>query len=89
MSNYNIEKMDEYRLDTTKLTSTINCEVCGLKQRQIVESETTITKIRSINEFCRDGIIKVHFSCSNHIVELFNQITKEIENKSKLLHKKF
>ncbi len=35
----------------------------------------------SVNEFHKDGTIKIHYTCSNHIVELYNKIVKEIENK--------
>ncbi|MGE0242615.1 MAG: hypothetical protein AB7P56_01670 [Nitrososphaeraceae archaeon] len=75
--------MSGYKLER-KLNSTLTCccEVCGLKRGQSEEEKAMTTM--SINEFCRDGSIKVHFSCSNHIVALFNQIAKEIENKSKI-----
>jgi hypothetical protein len=35
----------------------------------------------SVNEFHKDGIIKIHYPCSNHIIDLYNKIVKEIENK--------
>jgi hypothetical protein len=49
------------------------CEVCGIKM--------TIRKATVINEFHKDGTIKIHYTCSNHIVDLYNKIVKEIGNK--------
>ena len=35
----------------------------------------------SVNEFPKDGTTKIHYTCSNHIVDLYHKIVKEIENK--------
>jgi hypothetical protein len=64
--------MLRYKLEEKKLLS---CEVCGVKMP--VMKATAI----SVNEFHRDGTIKIHYTCFNHIVELYNKIVKEIENK--------
>ena len=50
---------------------TFCCEVCGTIQ---VKPEPTI------NEFHKDGTIKIHYTCSNHFVDLYNKIIKEIGN---------
>jgi hypothetical protein len=70
--------MSSYKLQKILASPSIfSCEVCGLNRGKSVEEETAkTTTMRSINEFRRDGTIKVHFSCSNHVVELFKQITK-------------
>ena len=51
------------------------CEVCGVKMPAM-----KATRI-SVNEFHKDGTIKIHYTCSNHIVDFYNKIVKEIENK--------
>ena len=42
------------------------CEICGKKS----------TKTTSVNEFRKDGTIKEHYTCPNHIVDLYNKIKK-------------
>jgi hypothetical protein len=69
--------MLEYKLEQNKSASislSFCCEVCGTKQA----AKNIPT---SINEFYKDGTIKIHYTCSNHIVDLYNKIVKEIENK--------
>jgi hypothetical protein len=51
---------------------TFCCEICGTS---LVKPET------SINEFHKDGTIKIHYTCSNHIVDIYDKIIKEIESK--------
>ena len=70
-NNY-LEEMLRYKLEEKK---SLSCEVCGAKMAAM--KATTI----SVNEFHKDGTIKIHYTCSNHIVELYNKIVKEIENK--------
>jgi hypothetical protein len=64
--------MLKYKLEEKKLLS---CEICGLTLA--ARKAATI----SVNEFHKDGTIKIHYTCSNHIVDLYNKIVKEIENK--------
>jgi hypothetical protein len=68
-----LEKNLEYKLETKLEENYLiyYCEICGKKS----------TKITSVNEFRKDGTIKIHYTCSNHIVDLYNKIVKEIENK--------
>lgn len=65
--------MLKYKLE--KNTSLLCCEVCGTKTA--VKKAAAI----SIKEFHKDGTTKIHYTCSNHIVDLYNKIVKEIENK--------
>jgi hypothetical protein len=44
-----------------------SCEVCDKK-----------LAIAGVNEFHKDGTIKIHYTCSNHILDIYNKI--EIEN---------
>jgi len=53
------------------------CEVCGVKKITEKRAAAAIT----VNEFHKDGTIKIHYTCSNHIVDLYNKIIKEIESK--------
>lgn len=71
-NNY-LEEMLKYKLENKleENNPTIYCEICGKKQ----------TLLPSINEYHKDGTIKMHYSCSNHIVALYNVIIKDIENK--------
>ncbi|HET9806267.1 MAG TPA: hypothetical protein VFP49_05125 [Nitrososphaeraceae archaeon] len=59
--------MLRYKLEEKK---SFYCEVCGEKTAAI-----------SIKEFHKDGTTKIHYTCSNHIIDLYNKIIKEIENK--------
>jgi hypothetical protein len=34
-----------------------------------------------LNEYHKDGTIKIHHACSKHMIDLYNQIVEEIENK--------
>ena len=69
--------MSRYKLEN-KPTAVFSCEVCG---RDPVQSPITI--VESVNEFHKDGTIKIHYSCSNHIVDLFKKI---IKNRKKYYH---
>ena len=73
-NNY-LEKMLKYKLEKyMSVSSSFYCEVCGTKPaKSAVEA--------SINEFHKDGTIKKHYTCPNHIIDLYNKIVKEIENK--------
>jgi hypothetical protein len=51
--------------------TTIYCEICGKK--------TALQP--SINEYHKEGTVKMHYTCSNHIVDLYNKIIKDIESK--------
>ena len=44
-----------------------SCEVCDEKPARA-----------GVNEFHKDGTIKIHYTCSNHILDIYNKI--EIEN---------
>ena len=71
-NNYLVEML-KYKLENKleENNSTIYCEICG--QKQALQP--------TINEYHKDGTIKMHYSCSNHIVDLYNIIIKDIENK--------
>jgi hypothetical protein len=46
----------------------LSCEVCSAKMAAM-----KVTAI-SVNEFNKDGTIKIHYTCSNHIVELYKKL---------------
>ena len=73
-NNY-LEKLLRYKLEEKKAFC---CEVCGVKR--MTERKAGAAAI-SVNEFHKDGTIKIHYTCSNHIVDLYNKIIKEIESK--------
>ena len=73
-NNY-LEKLLRYKLEEKKVFC---CEVCGVKK--MTERKAGAGAI-SVNEFHKDGTIKIHYTCSNHIVDLYNKIIKEIESK--------
>jgi hypothetical protein len=64
--------MLKYKLENNleENSTTIYCEICGIP-----------ALYPSINEFHKDGTIITHFSCSNHIVDLYNKIIEDRENK--------
>ncbi|HEX2408389.1 MAG TPA: hypothetical protein VHJ38_14390 [Nitrososphaeraceae archaeon] len=66
--------MFRYKLEEKK---SFYCEVCGKKTAATRRTAAAI----SIKEFHKDGTTKIHYTCSNHIVDLYNKIIKEIENK--------
>lgn len=69
--------MLKYKLEKNKTVSTslsFCCEICGTESA--AKNEFT-----SIKEFHKDGITKIHYTCSNHIVDVYNRIIKEIQNK--------
>jgi hypothetical protein len=75
-NNY-LEKMSvESKLEgkSKGATSSFGCEICNIKP-------VKKTLATSINEFHKDGTIKIHYTCSKHIVDIYNKIVKEIENK--------
>ncbi len=53
------------------------CEICS-KEKKAIARKTTIA---SVNEYHKDGIIKIHHVCSSHILDLYNKIIKVIECK--------
>ena len=67
--------MVKYKL---KEKNSFCCEVCGTKP---AKKATAV----SLKEFYRDGTTKIHYTCSNHIVDLYNKIIKEIKINKKLL----
>jgi|GEM_PF-812956 len=50
----------------------LNCEICSEKLLKTIA-------VIDVNEFHKDGTIKIHHSCSNHIVDLYNRI--EVNNR--------
>ncbi|MGE0243855.1 MAG: hypothetical protein AB7F53_08625 [Nitrososphaeraceae archaeon] len=64
--------MLDYKLENNleENSTTIYCEICG-----------KLALHPSINEFHKDGTIIMHFSCSNHVVDLYNKIIEDRENK--------
>ena len=74
--------MSEYKIEKKPISaSAFSCEVCSIGPAQ-----SLITIRESVNEFHKDGTVKIHYSCSRHIVDLYKKITKEIELKQKLLN---
>jgi hypothetical protein len=72
-------KLKENREITKTMTSSsssssFGCEICNTKPAKKALAT-------SINEFYKDGTIKIHYTCSKHIVDIYNKIVKEIENK--------
>jgi hypothetical protein len=63
--------MSRYKLEN-KSIAVFSCEVCG---RDLTQSP--ITMVESVNEFHKDGTVKIHYSCSSHIVDLFKKIIKK------------
>ena len=61
MLNYELEDILEDNNPTSYY-----CEVCG-KQSKVHTS---------LNEYCKDGTIKKHYTCSKHLVHLYNKIVK-------------
>ena len=61
--------MTKYKLEK-KLTKS-SCELCSPKIK------TKKAVITSVNEYHKDGTIKIHHTCSNHIIDLYNKIIKE------------
>lgn len=53
------------------------CEICSNKNQATARSAT----IARVNEYHKDGIIKIHHVCSSHILDLYNKIIKVIESK--------
>jgi hypothetical protein len=70
--------MLEYTQEENKLKSSslFYCEVCGTKP-----TKKAVATIASINEFYKDGTIKIHYTCSNHIVDLYNKIMRDNNRK--------
>ena len=67
--------MSKYKLEKKSVdTAVFSCEVCGKGPIQ-----SLITIMESVNEFHKDGIVKIHYSCPSHIIDLYKQITNEIE----------
>ena len=66
MLKYKLENKLEEDITTTKFY----CEICGKP-----------TLFTSIKEFHKDGNIIIHSSCSDHIVDLYNKILEDQENK--------
>ena len=64
--------MLKYKLEEKKLYF---CEICGTKP-----AKKKATGAISLKEFYSDGTTKIHYVCSNHIVDLYNRITKKTEN---------
>ena len=70
-------KLEEKREVAKITTSSFGCEICNTKPAKKALAT-------SINEFYKDGTIKIHYTCSKHIVDLYDKITKELEeNKQK------
>ena len=73
------EKREIATTTTTSSSSSFGCEICNTKPAKKALAT-------SINEFHKDGTIKIHYTCSKHIVDLYDKIIKEIENnKSKIV----
>lgn len=69
MLEYKIEKGSDEFADNS--LSTAFCEICSKESVLLV----------SINEYHKDGTIKIHNGCSRHFIELYNKVTKEAKNK--------
>ena len=62
--------MMKYKIEKYSLST--RCEVCGDKRANA-----------GINVFYKDGTIEIHHSCLNHVLEIYNKIEIEINNKVK------
>jgi hypothetical protein len=60
MLKYKLESKSEYN------DIIYYCEICGKK----LKVQT------SMNEYCKDGTINKHYTCSHHLVDLYNKIVK-------------
>ena len=60
--------MLRYKLEEKK---SFCCEVCGAN---MAARKTTAI---SVNEFHKDGTIKIHYTCPKHMLDLYNKIEKE------------
>jgi hypothetical protein len=49
-------------------------EICG--GNVILTRNPGIATV-GLNEYHKDGAIKIHYSCSNHIIDLYNKIVIE------------
>jgi hypothetical protein len=54
------------------------CEICG--ENITLTRKPGIATV-GLNEYHKDGTIKIHYTCSNHIIDLYNKIVEEIEKK--------
>lgn len=54
------------------------CEICG--ENVTISRKLGIATV-GLNEYHKNGTIKIHHTCSKHIIDLYNKIVKEIENK--------
>ena len=54
------------------------CEICG--ENVTLPLKPGIARV-GMNEYHKDGTIKIHNACSNHIVDLYNRLVEEIGNK--------
>ncbi len=54
------------------------CEICG--ENVTLPTKPGIEAV-GLNEYHKDGTIKIHHSCPKHIIDLYNKIVEEIENK--------
>jgi hypothetical protein len=62
--------MQNYKLENKLEDNLIYyCEICGKSTNS------------SVNEFRKDGTIKIHYTCSNHIVDLYNKIMRDNNRK--------
>lgn len=69
MQKYSLEKEKEEAL----------CEICG--ENILLPNKPGIARV-GMNEYHKDGTIKIHNACSKHIVDLYNKIVEgEIGNK--------
>ncbi len=57
--------MLKYKLENK--SELLNCEICSEKLLKTIA-------VIDIKEFHKDGTIKLHHSCSNHIIDLYNKI---------------
>ncbi len=62
--------MMKYKLEKDSLSYC--CEVCGDKPANA-----------GVNVFHQDGTIEIHHTCLNHVLEIYNKIEREINNKVK------
>jgi len=54
------------------------CEISG--ENVILPSKPGIATV-GLNGYHKDGTIKIHNACSKHIIDLYNKIVEEIEDK--------
>ena len=54
------------------------CEIC--RENIALPRKPGIARV-GLNEYHKDGTIKIHNACSKHIIDMYNKIVEEVGNK--------